>query len=339
MPIPVLIGLGLGVAAGVTGVVKAVGAKQKNDQAQNVNEKARKIYDDAKAAADRARRTANESVTILGKERADTLTNECSEFRETFNKIHHIEDSFSVDFGGQLEWNEEAYIEMKKLETIAFSMASGALKGSAAGALTAFGAYGGVMSFGAASTGTAIASLSGAAATNATLAFLGGGTLAAGGLGIAGGTMVLGGLVAGPALAVLGFTLSSKASANLDNARSNLAKAREIAEELAILRDGCYKIRDVARMYTDMLHKLRPLLSSLTEEMDWGIREYGTDYRSYPPVDVKQTVAAGMATFQAIIPIVRTAIITKDGAVDERALRIIDGAKAKLPELRSWQPE
>ena len=149
--------------------------------------------------------------------------------------------------------------------------------------------------------------------------------------------MVLGGLVAGPALAVLGFTLSSKASANLDNARSNLAKAREIAEELAILRDGCYKIRDVARMYTDMLHKLRPLLSSLTEEMDWGIREYGTDYRSYP-MDVKQTVAAGMATFQAIIPIVRTAIITKDGAVDERALRIIDGAKAKLPELRSWQP-
>lgn len=87
-----------------------------------------------------------------------------------------------------------------------------------------------------------------------------------------------------------------------------------------------------------MLHKLRHLLSSLTEEMDWGIREYGTDYRSYP-MDVKQTVAAGMATFQAIIPIVRTAIITKDGAVDERALRIIDGAKAKLPELRSWQPE
>ena len=41
MPIPVLIGLGLGVAAGVTGVVKAVGAKQKNDQAQDVNEKAR----------------------------------------------------------------------------------------------------------------------------------------------------------------------------------------------------------------------------------------------------------------------------------------------------------
>lgn len=120
MPIPVLIGLGLGVAAGVTGVVKAVDAKQKNNQAQNVNEKARKIYDEAKADADRARRTANESVTLLGKERADTLTNECSDFRETFNKIHHIEDSFPVDFGGQLEWNEEAYVEMKNWKPLHF---------------------------------------------------------------------------------------------------------------------------------------------------------------------------------------------------------------------------
>lgn len=45
---------------------------------------------------------------------------------------------------------------------------------------------------GTASTGTAIASLSGAAAKNAALAILGGGTLADGGFGIAGGVVVLG---------------------------------------------------------------------------------------------------------------------------------------------------
>jgi hypothetical protein len=47
-----------------------------------------------------------------------------------------------------------------------------------------------------ASTGTAIASLSGAAAANATLAMLGGGTLAAGGGGVAAGTAVLAGISA-----------------------------------------------------------------------------------------------------------------------------------------------
>ena len=48
-----------------------------------------------------------------------------------------------------------------------------------------------VASLGTASTGTAISTLSGAAATKATLAWLGGGTLAAGGLGVAGGAVVL----------------------------------------------------------------------------------------------------------------------------------------------------
>jgi hypothetical protein len=42
------------------------------------------------------------------------------------------------------------------------------------------------MMLGAASSGTAISSLAGAAATNATLAAIGGGSLAAGGLGMAG---------------------------------------------------------------------------------------------------------------------------------------------------------
>ena len=59
-----------------------------------------------------------------------------------------------------------------------------------------------------ASTGAAISGLSGAAATNATLAWLGGGALSAGGFGIAGGTLALGGIVLGPALAIGGFMMA-----------------------------------------------------------------------------------------------------------------------------------
>ena len=49
-----------------------------------------------------------------------------------------------------------------------------------------------VGTFGTAGTGTAISALSGAALTKATLAWLGGGALATGGLGVAGGAIVLG---------------------------------------------------------------------------------------------------------------------------------------------------
>lgn len=60
-----------------------------------------------------------------------------------------------------------------------------------AGGVTATGIYSGVSTFGVASTGTAISTLSGVVAKKATLACLGGGALAVGGLGILGGILFL----------------------------------------------------------------------------------------------------------------------------------------------------
>ena len=62
---------------------------------------------------------------------------------------------------------------------------------SVGGAATGTGAMAAVSAFGTASTGTAISTLSGAAASNATLAWFGGGAVAAGAGGIAIGTAVL----------------------------------------------------------------------------------------------------------------------------------------------------
>ena len=72
-----------------------------------------------------------------------------------------------------------------------------------AGSLFVAGTMGALAIWGTASTGTAIASLSGAAAANASLAILGGGTLAAGGGGVLLGTAVLSG---GTMLIVVGVT-------------------------------------------------------------------------------------------------------------------------------------
>ncbi|WP_326754756.1 helix-turn-helix domain-containing protein [Streptomyces hirsutus] len=85
--------------------------------------------------------------------------------------------------------------------------AAGGAAGVAVGGAAAYGAFTAAALFGTASTGTAISTLSGVAATNATLAVLGGGTLAAGGAGMAGGTLLLTGMVAAPAaaLAAAGF--------------------------------------------------------------------------------------------------------------------------------------
>ncbi|MCK5720646.1 MAG: hypothetical protein KAH84_11975 [Thiomargarita sp.] len=77
--------------------------------------------------------------------------------------------------------------------------------GAAAGTLASATTFGLIATFGTASTGTAIASLSGAAATNATLAAIGGGTLATGGGGVAAGATILTG---GTILIVIGVGAS-----------------------------------------------------------------------------------------------------------------------------------
>jgi len=86
--------------------------------------------------------------------------------------------------------------------------AGGAVAGAGVGGAAAFGAFAAAATWGTASTGTLISTLSGVAATNATLAALGGGALAAGGAGIFGGTMVLAGIVAAPALILGGAGLA-----------------------------------------------------------------------------------------------------------------------------------
>ena len=92
------------------------------------------------------------------------------------------------------------FLGYSDLKTANQNMIAGGI-GAAAGTLASATALGLVATFGTAGTGTAIASLSGAAATNATLAWIGGGTLAAGGGGVAAGATIMTG---GVALIVIG---------------------------------------------------------------------------------------------------------------------------------------
>lgn len=126
------------------------------------------------------------------------------------------------------------------------------------------------MALGTASTGTAIASLSGAAATNATLAALGGRAIAAGGGGIALGTAVLGGATLGVGLLVGGiifnFTggkLSSKADEAWEQMLKNEKKINMIVgyfNKLINAANGFYSsLKSVEQIYRNHLEKLEEI--------------------------------------------------------------------------------
>ena len=72
--------------------------------------------------------------------------------------------------------------------------------------------------------------------------------ISAGGGGVALGTAVLGGLVAGPALAIFGHIVGNKAEAALNDARSNLEKAKTIRDDAALTTKKLKAIQEVTTL-------------------------------------------------------------------------------------------
>lgn len=258
MPIPFILG-GVALAAGAFGAKKAYDGHCDKKEAENINSKAQDIFDDAKSKLEKSRDQANKALENLGLAKIHIHEHSFSEFIDIYSQIKNIEESdFSQD---DLSFDIKEFIAFTKESVISFAeLAGGGIASLGAGALAGIGAYGSVGLLASASTGTAISTLGGAAATNATLAWLGGGSLAAGGFGMAGGMAVLGGIVAAPVLALGGFLYSKAGEKALDDARSNLAKANVAKEEMDTARIATNSISTIVNEAIREIEKLDVLL-------------------------------------------------------------------------------
>ncbi len=148
-----------------------------------------------------------------------------------------------------------------------FFDASGAVIGSAIGGmLAAYGAYTGVGMLASTAGGVAIAELSGVAATNATLAWLGGGVLSVGGFGMVGGMVVLGGLVAGPTLAILGAMSADEMKEKLEKAKAYHSQVEKAVKKADAIIDQFQAIEKMAKLFTRQITKCDALLFSLSQD-------------------------------------------------------------------------
>jgi hypothetical protein len=319
MPIPFLL-IGIGAATAALGIGKGIKAAVDNSDANDLNDRANGILEQAKASLEDAGRKSGKGLMALGEKKVFILDKSINRFVFAYEKLKNVElqESVGLDELKNFKLDKQSFDSLKEMGGYASTIAGGAVSGALGGALTAFGAYGAAGMFATASTGTAIATLSGAAATNATLAFFGGGALAAGGLGMAGGALVLGGLVAGPALAIMGFIIGGKASANLDKAYSNIAEARKIAEELKLSVLACNAIRRRSALFERLLIRLDSLFIPHVLQLEKIIKEKGVDYSVFDK-DEKQTVAAVTSLAVAIKAVLDTPILTKDGKLTKES--------------------
>jgi len=334
MPVPFILA-GIAIASTLYGGVKGVKAVKQQTEANEVNSRAQRIFDNAIEELEEARENSKFALERLGKKKLDVADKSINRFVSVYEKIHNIEitDTIGLKELNKFRIDKQSVVELKRIGEMASSMASGMATGGLAGGLMAFGAYSAAMTFGVASTGTAIAALSGAAATKATLAFLGGGALAAGGFGVAGGMAILGGVVAGPALAVLGTFMAAKAGKNRDNAYSNLAEAKKYQEVYRKATELCNAISKRANMFNKLLAELDEIFRQGIISLETIVSISGTDFKRYN-IESKKMVAAACSVAGAVKAVLDTPILTMDGGLTKESEKTGDEILDLLNSMR-----
>lgn len=262
MPLPLILGAAALVSAAY-GAKKGYDGYQKHSEADDIVNAAKARYARRKEAFDTQEKGTTSALEGLG--------NEELHIGQQFNDFKILADRLLQKLNAGRQDKLEINIPKHKLQRVesysytAIGVLGAAAGAGVAGAAAGFAVYGGVMALGAASTGTAISSLAGVAATNATLAAIGGGSLATGGLGMAGGTAILGAAVAGPVLAIAGWAYNSHGEEALKNAHK--AK-REVDSAIEKLDKAEQQLINIEKYAVDILNVLKTVYTQFDQYFD-----------------------------------------------------------------------
>ena len=182
-----------------------------------------------------------------------------------------------INFVNAVKEIQELECNQNKNLTIRYNGIAGTLGGASIAMLAPTAAMSVAMTFGTASTGTAIASLSGAAATNAALSWLGGGALAAGGAGVAGGQALL--TLAGPVgWAISGVSLAASLFAiNI----SNIEIAKKTEESIKKIKKEIERIKEIDIQVTTWNAETKELSNLISKQLN-KVRMYRKrDYKMF----------------------------------------------------------
>lgn len=322
--------LGAAVVTGGFGIKKSVDATFDIKKSERLNREAKDIFDSAKDELSQAHESTKTVLLELGELKLDAWKTQLGRFVKLFEQLKNVELAGEAFVDRLLSDQELA--EMKDFSYKA-SLASGGAAALGASAMVGVAVYGGAgmlaTAVGTASTGAAIGSLSGTAAANATLAWFGGGSLAAGGFGMAGGVAVLGGIVAGPVLAVGGMVFAAKARENLAHARSNNAKAKLAAAEMKNATAIVKGIGKVAQEFCTIIRLLSLRMATVMDTLEGVMCEAGPDYSRYDQSQ-KEKVYLAVQFAQGLKVLLETPILTEEGGLTRSYPKALEAGRNLL---------
>jgi len=224
--------------------------------------------------------STNEDMDNLGNMELKILAS-FDKFNEIFEKIHSKPEFDELNKNGIRipDFQNVEYKNTAAGASILLKGLSSAAVGTAAGFAAAGATTSAFMAFGTASTGTAISSLSGVAATNATLAAIGGGSLAVGGGGVALGSAILSIGTFGIALIVGSVIFELSSSAAYEKAGEVASQVSRTERQINNICDYlielgkysqrfCVSLSKVKKVYDDHLAKLEKIVIT-NKKTDW----------------------------------------------------------------------
>lgn len=236
LPLIPLVLIGTGTLTGGGGLYAGGRGAHKMRKARKQIAEAVDAYEAERQRTEKAADATNEALRAYGAEQEAALRDVVVRMAEFIRRNQrHVNESLKLLVDGvEVEVNECG--EAGGLGPSAVSFLVSLATAGTTGVGAAAGTTAAVTAFGAASTGTSIGALSGAAAESATLAALGGGSLATGGGGMALGATALNFVTVGPALLVGGLLLNGQGEKALTRAKGFVADAKVKQAEVAAMR-------------------------------------------------------------------------------------------------------
>lgn len=197
----------------------------------------------------------------------NSIANHPKEFDKKIKEIKVIKNNFKqiCDFTKK---------ELEQVQKSAFTAGVGVTGGLAVTSLAPSAAMWVATTFGTASTGTAISALSGAAANSAALAWLGGGSIAAGGAGVTGGQALL--ALAGPiGWSIAGATLLTSIIL-LSNNKRKIDKEKK--NEIEKIKTNTGKIVEQSNSIKILLEENNALYVNIVKNYQKALYIFNMDY-------------------------------------------------------------
>ena len=322
LPGRVVAGAVVGVAS--VGVKKVFSARSDLKEAKRLNEEGEKKLRRAEKRLKRTRADREEHLKALGQLKLEVWDRQLGRFVGLFQELHNVDLQGTPGMDELGAADEASLAEMQEVTRWVAEAVGGGAIAAPSMALIGVACYGPATLLGTASTGPAISSLGGVAATKATLAKFGGGLSATGGLRVAG-------VAVASTFAAGSMMWARKAHKVLDEAKKNHARNELAAKNM---RKEATSVKGIVKevvQFRELLVRLDECTAGDLNALEALLDRRGPDYAKYAESE-RRVVYRAWVFAKGLKAVLDAPILDERGALAKDYPKVLEDGHRMLAE-------